>query len=331
MTPIFKITIGGTDITSKAKDRLLTLRVTDEAGMKSDAVQLVLDNRNNALAVPRRGVLMFVALGYAETGLVDMGIYTVDEVSSQLPNRQLTIAAKATDMQAILKVKKTRAWPDITLGGLVTAIAEEHGLEPKISDDLALIDVAPIPYRQLDQTNETDLHLLTRMSEEFGAVFKIANGFLLFVRKGESKAASGQELPAVTLGEKDITGARARAADRGKFVAVKAYYMDADTAERVPVIAGAGEPMDSLRRTYPDAATAEHAAAARLDALKRGTATLNISMPGKPEVGAETRLIFNTPDTLAAGEWVVTRALHELSGRGGLVSRIEAQIPKAKS
>ncbi len=333
MKPIFSISVDQSDITAKVADRLLNLRITDEAGMKSDTASLTIDNRANAVEVPRRGVIMKIALGYDKTGLVQMGAYTVDEVSSEGPVRTLTISAKAADMQAGLKVRKTRAWVNITLGELVETIAGEHDLQPQVTDALAAIDIAPVPYKQLDQTNESDLHLLTRLATQYDAIAKPANGFLLFVSKGEAKAASGQELSAVTLTESDVKTFRARAADRGKYAAVKAYYLDAETQQRVPVTSGDGTPVFSLRRTYPDAAQAEGAAASKLAALKRGTATLSLTLEGRPDITAETPLTFVSDDELANGEWVVTRAEHELSGRagGGLTTRIDAEIPKERT
>lgn len=333
MTPQFSITVDAADITAKIAHRLLSLRVTDEAGIKSDMVSLSLDNKGNAVAIPRRGVIMQIALGYEETGLVKMGAYTVDEVSTEGPVRTLNISAKAADMQAGLKVRKTRSWVAISLGDLVAKIASEHGLIPQVSDALAAIDIAPIPYRQLDQTNESDLHLLTRLASQYDAIAKPANGNLLFVAKGDAKAASGQAMTPVTLREGDVKSFRARAADRGKYTSVKAYYLDAETQARVPVTAGAGEPVFSLRRTFPDAGQAEGAAAAKLDALERGTATLSLTMAGRPDIAAETPLTFVSDDPLAAGQWIVVRTEHELSGRAGsgLTSRIEAEVPKAMS
>ncbi len=330
MALLYSISVDQADITAKVADRLLRLTVVDEAGIKSDTVSLTLDNRDTSIAIPRRGVIMKVSLGTDKTGLVLMGAYTVDEVSTEGPVRTLTINAKAADMLAGLKVRKTRAWPDVTLGELVEAIAGEHNLKPHISDALAAIDLAPIPYKQLDQTNESDLHLLTRLAKQYDAIAKPANGFLLFVARGEGKAASGQTMPAVTLKESDVKTFRARAADRGKYLSVKAYYLDDDTQERVAVTAGAGQPVFSLRRTFPDSAQAQGAASAKLDALKRGTATLALSLEGRPDIVAETPLTFVSDDALANGDWIVTRSEQTLSGRngGGYVTRIDAQVPK---
>lgn len=48
--------------------------------------------------------------------------------------------------------------------------------------------LAGIHVTHLDQTEEPDLHLLTRLAREHGAVAKPVAGFLVFVPRGEAKA-----------------------------------------------------------------------------------------------------------------------------------------------
>ena len=56
MTPDFRIRADREDKTAVIKDRLLSLRLTDEAELKADDVELVLDDRDGAIALPRTGV-----------------------------------------------------------------------------------------------------------------------------------------------------------------------------------------------------------------------------------------------------------------------------------
>jgi phage protein D len=77
---------------------------------------------------------------------------------------------------------------------MVTRIAAEHGLLPKVSEALGAVSVI-----HLDQNEESDLHLLTRLARESGAVAKPVAGYLLFVSRGEAKSASGRELPTIKV------------------------------------------------------------------------------------------------------------------------------------
>ncbi|SMG64540.1 Phage late control D, partial [methanotrophic bacterial endosymbiont of Bathymodiolus sp.] len=167
MTPDFRIHADSQDITERIQDRLLSLRVTDEAGIKSDTVELNLDDRDGLVIWPVHGAELEISLGYRETGLVRLGLYIVDEVEHSGPPNTLTIRAKASDMRQSLKAPQTRVWDNVTLADLVSSIASEHGLVPKISDSLASIG-----YTHLDQTEESDLHLLTRLGRENNAVTK---------------------------------------------------------------------------------------------------------------------------------------------------------------
>ena len=94
MTPDFRILADSQDITDRIRDRLLSLRVTDEAGIKSDTVEIKLDDRDALIAWPEHGAELEVLLGYQKSGLTRMGLYVVDEVEHGGPPNALTIRAK---------------------------------------------------------------------------------------------------------------------------------------------------------------------------------------------------------------------------------------------
>jgi len=332
VTPGFSLLADDQDITAKIADRLMRITVTDEAGFKSDTLTVKLDNRDYAVAVPPKGAKLELSLGYG-SALSKIGHFVVDEVASAGPVASLTIKGKAADMLASLKARKTRSWGTVTLEEIVGAIAAEHGLTPRVAESLGSIVVAPIPYAQIDQTNESDLHFLTRLAKQYDAVSKPVFGHLIFVPKGEAKSASGQAIPAVTLTEADVTTWNARAPERGKYKSAKAYWINPQTQEREFVSSGDGVPVFSLRHAYGSAEEAEAAASSKLAALERAASTLTISLPGNAALAAEGRVTFETRDTLAAGDWIVTRAELELLGGsgGGFYTRLDLETPKEAS
>ncbi len=87
MTPDFKVIAAGINITPQIRDRLLSLTVNDEAGLRSDQVEITLDDRDNAIELPSPGAPLAVFMGYKETFLVPMGVYTVDDGGGQRPAR----------------------------------------------------------------------------------------------------------------------------------------------------------------------------------------------------------------------------------------------------
>ncbi|MGK2740524.1 contractile injection system protein, VgrG/Pvc8 family [Tepidicaulis sp. LMO-SS28] len=322
MRPEFKIVANGTDITPLIADRLISLSLTDERGEKSDAAVIEIDNRELRVAVPPKGATLEIWLGYRERGMARLGVFTCDEVEIGGPPDTLTIEGKAADMGKTLKQPKTRSWEAMTLGGIVSTIAGEHGLAPKTAEALAAT-----AYDHLDQTDESDLHFLTRLARDLDAVAKPANRHLLFVPRGETKAASGALLTAVTVTPEDLAGNwRARFADRGKYTAVKAYWHDVEGAERRQVVAGSGTPVFTIRNPFSSAAEAKAAAKAKLGSLARGTAVFEGEFLGRPEFAAEAPLEVQGFGAAADGSWVLTRVTHSLRDGAGYRCSIEAEM-----
>ncbi len=322
MTPAFHIAVDGTDITAQIRYRLLSLRLTDEAGMQSDTVELSIDDRDGLIELPRTGANMSVSLGYDETGLFPMGQYTVDERELSGPPQTMTIRARAADLRQSLKAPKTRPWDDTSLGAMIEKVAAEHGYQPRISEALAAIELDHV-----DQTDESDLHLLTRLARQHDATVKLACGFLVMTEKGGLTSVSGQALSQIELTPAHITDWRATLPERGKYPAVKAHYHDAQKAKRTAVTAGSGEPVFTLRHTYATPNQAQSAARAKLAAFERGLATLSLTLPGRPELAAEGGVTLSGFRTGVNGSWAISRVEHALDA-AGYVCQLEAEVPK---
>ena len=332
MTPTYHILAGGKDITAAIRERLLSLRVTDEAGYQSDTLEIQLDDRDGAVDLPRKGAVLEVALGY-ETRTAKMGSYTVDEVELSGPPDRLIIRAKAADMRGSLKQHKTRSWHEVTLGDLVATIAAEHGLEPRVSETLAGVAI-----EHIDQTEESDMNLLTSLSKQYDAVAKPAEGRLLFVSRGTGQRASGRDLR-IAIHRNQTSDHRVTLADRGQYGAVVAHWHDVEAGEKLQERAGDGEPVYTLRHPYPNAAEAQAAARSKLRALNRGTGALSLTLkngmpallaesnnPDNPALVAQTRLVLSGFRKGVDGDWVATRVTHEISANG-YSTRVEAERP----
>jgi len=310
--PVFTVAADNRDITAKIADRLVSLRVTDEAGVRSDTCVVALDNGDGAIVPPKTGAELAVGLGYEETGIVRLGVFTVGEVELSAPPRTLTIRAHAAKMAGALKAERTRSFEGRTLGDIVRAIAAEHGYEPKITDDLAAVDPG-----HLDQIAESDMHFLTRLAKDRGAVAKFAHGFLLFAPQGEAKAVSGKALTPIRIRGGDVAGYTYTTADRASYASVEAVWRDVSANRERIVAAGSGKPVKRLRRVYPNAETAGAAAEAKLARLTRGKVSLNLQLPGRATASAEAPLrLDGLHPEIDAVPWVVDRAVHDLTNRG---------------
>ena len=324
MTPRFRIRIDGSqDVTDRIGDRLLSLRVTDEAGRQSDAVELRIDNRGGVVPPPRRGVEMEVWLWHEGQKETPMGLYTVVEVELSGPPRTLAVRGTGPDMRASLKAPRTRSWEDVSLGELVASIAAGHDLEARVGSSLRSVR---IPH--LDQTEESDLHLLTRLARDYDAIAKPAGGYLLFVPQGAAESATGRKLPVVDVRPEDCRSWRVTLADRAAYSSVLAHWHDAAAAGQKTETAGSGGPAWTLRRTYASAGEAREAARAKLAELTRETRQLSLTLsPGKPAVAAEVELRLAGFGNDVDGSWSSRRAVHKLTGSG--YSTTAEAVPKA--
>lgn len=318
-----RVEAGGRDISGVIASCWQSVVVTDEAGFESDTVEIKLCDDRDQLVVPPQGEQLTVWLGWHGKQLVRMGTYVADEIKMEGPLRTLTIKAKAADMRASLKAVRTRSF-DTTLGAIVAAVAAEHGYTARVSG--ALADVA----LHVDQAGESDLHLLTRLARDAGAVFKAAEGYLIVAPAGDGKSVSGRELPRITVDVGQVNRYAMTASSRGKFTGVRAEFADKPAATTREVIVGdAGGEVQTLRQMFADGGAATRAARARLEELTRGTGKLELTMVGNPRIRAEGIIDVVGCSTKVDGVWVVQRAVHQV-GAQGFITQVSAVVPTGK-
>ena len=336
MTPSYEILAGQADVTAVIRDRLISLTLTDEAGYQSDSLEIRLDDRDGKIKLPRHGVTLDVRLGYLppqggfrkndkEIGLRPMGLFTVDEVEVGGPPATLTVRARSADLREELKGQKTRSWTDSTLREVVAAVAADHGLDLRMPPPPPTIH---LPH--LDQSNESDLNLLTRLARRWDYIFKLSGKRLVFVPAGQGLAASGEPVETVTIRRDQVKDYRAVLADRGRYRSVVAYWQDQEGGKRESERVGEGEPVFVLRHTYPNADQAKSAAQARLGQLARGGSTVSLTLAnGCPKLRSQSEVTLVDFRSGVDGKWVATRVEHKLT-TSGLTAQLDAEPPILK-
>ncbi len=309
--PQFMVALGAADVTARLRDRMMSLVVVDNPGGESDTLEIQLDDRDNEIESPRRGAVLTVAMGYEGEALYPMGQFTVDEVEPSGPPDILVIRAKAADMREGLKAQRSRVFRDTTIGDIVAEIAAEHGLKPAVAQALAGIAVA-----HRDQTNESDMHFLTRLGRDFDAVAAPKGGFLVFAPPSTGQNTAGETLEKVRLTRADLTSWRATTADREEHGSVRARYRDMGAARTRFATAGSGEPVKTLRPMHRDQATAQAAAEAALAKARRATNGVELVLPGRPAVLSQTPVELVDLRAEFLGDWVAGRVEHRMDFTG---------------
>lgn len=336
----------GADITQKIEKRLISLTLTDNRGFEADQLDIELDDADGQLMLPRRGVLLSLALGWKGQLLTPKGTFTVDEIEHSGTPDRLTLRARSADFRATLNTRREKSWHKTTVGDMVKEIAERNKLQMAIGEDVSKMAVD-----HLDQTNESDASFLMRIARQCGSIACVKNGSLLFIRQGQGKTASGKALPVITLTRSAGDGHRFTLADRDAYTGVIASWLHtrepekkqetkvkrrrkSTAAKKEPeakqgdYLIGTDENVLVLSRTYANRANAERAAKMQWERLQRGVATFSLQLArGRADLYTEMPVkVSGFKQQIDAGEWIVTTLTHSVNADSGFTTSIELEV-----
>lgn len=320
--PAWRVTLDGQDLTTRIRPRLLELTLTEQRGDEADELQLQLHDHDGRLAIPARGAMLRVAIGWADQGLVDKGTFLVDEVEHSGAPDVVSLRARSADLTHAMRVRRERSWHQTTLGVILRSIAARHGLRAQVAPTLASVRIPHI-----DQHDESDVHFLTRLGKRYDAVASVKAGCLLFLPVGAGKTASGNALPEVTLTRRDGDRHRYGIAGRDSYTGVRAFWADKRGATQRDVLVGDDENAKRLPGTYHSEQEAREQAIAAFRRIQRGAATLSYTLAmGRPELYPEQRVRVRgfkpeIDDTL----WLIAKATHSIQPGSGFSTALDME------
>lgn len=178
---------------------LETLTYKDYEKDQSDELELRIKDSDNIFLnnlYPRKGAKISAKIGYTGDQLLNCGIFTVDEISTEDSDNgvYITLRALAASINAPLRERNTRYFIDKTLVQIAKWIGALHGYTVGGSEGF-------IKLPRVDQYKETDLAFLRRIAEEHGYIFKLTDTVITFI-KAENLEESK---PLSTLKKSDIS------------------------------------------------------------------------------------------------------------------------------
>ncbi|WP_448309528.1 phage late control D family protein [Pantoea sp. PGP6] len=350
MAPDFQLTVNSKDVTANIRDRLISMTLTDNRGFEADQLDIELDDADGQLAMPVRGAVIKLFLGWKGQALIGKGEFTVDEVEHHGAPDTMTIRARSADFRGSLNSRREVSYHDTTLGDIVSQVAGRNSLKPQLAEGFAGIAVAHI-----DQTQETDAKFLTRLASLYGAVAAIKAGRLLFIKPGNGVTLSGRPIPQLTLTRQDGDRHSFSIADRGAYTGVSASWLHTKdpkpkkvklqrkpkikhlralehpaakkkkaTATKVPearegdYLAGSEDNVFALPTVYASKAAAMRAAKAKWEKLQRGVAEFSVTLAmGRADLYPETPVrVSGFKSVIDAQPWLISKVTHSLSGSG---------------
>lgn len=282
LTPDFAISINGRE--NFPKERVLSIRTHDEAGIVSDSCEIELDNFDEALEFPNTEAKIEISLGYKESGLTKIGTYFVKEIFIDGARRLVKIKANAASKA--MRSQKTKS-NDGSMSDLANQVAGDMGFESAVSEDFDDVDLS-----EVTQFAESDMSLLTRLSQKNGAVAKPVDGHLVVNSEANGKSVSGKTLPTKYVEASEVANyscsfKETKSETGGGCGTIWANWFDKESGEYHLVHAGEGEPESELQEIFSSEKEALTAATAKSARIIKKSKTFNFSTTGRPDLFAE--------------------------------------------
>jgi phage protein D len=309
LQPDFSVIINGE--TELVKERVISIRTTDEAGIMSDSCEIELDDFDDAFPIPRTEAVISVSLGYRGSELTKTGSYYVKEID--IDGARKTLKIKANAASKAMRSQKSRSHEG-NLVELIPEIANEFDLDAAVSGDLEGLELEDFP-----QFAESDMNYMTRLSQKVGAVAKPSDGHLVFADDMSAKSTSGKNLPTknVDVSELGEYSCSFKETESGGAVGtVFANWYDKDSGEYHMVSTGSGDPEAELDEIFSSEKTALAAAQAKFKRVVKSNKTFRFTTGGRPDFFAESPIVFSGLSAKIPANWIISRVEHTLSASG---------------
>ncbi|MDR2067723.1 MAG: hypothetical protein LBP41_01905 [Holosporaceae bacterium] len=309
LQPDFSVIINGE--TELVKERAISIRTTDEAGIMSDSCEIELDDFDDAFPIPRTEAVISVSLGYKGGELTKIGSYYIKEID--IDGARKTLKIKANAASKAMRSQKSKSHEG-SMDNLISEMANEFDLDAAVSGDLEGLELEDFP-----QFAESDMNYMTRISQKVGAVAKPTDGHLVFADDMSAKSTSGKNLPTknVDVSELGEYSCSFKETESGGAVGtVFANWYDKENGEYHMVKAGSGDPETELDEIFSSEKSALAAAQAKFKRVVKSNKTFRFTTGGRPDFFAESPIVFNGLSPKIPENWIISRVEHTLSTSG---------------
>ena len=190
LTPIFKIEYNQKDITKDISNQVLNIEYTDYEHGQSDEITITFDDTQKLWQsswIPSKGDSLRVFIGYEGEKLLNCGIFEIDEIEFATPPDTLTVKALATGITKALRQNNSVAYENKTLKQIASEIAQKHSLT-------LVGEIEDVRVERITQNQERDLTFLKKLAEQYGYIFKIAEGNLVFYKTEKLTGADAAKI-----------------------------------------------------------------------------------------------------------------------------------------
>ena len=218
LIPIFELFYDKKNITNDVSPYVTSIEYTDVEHGESDELSISFEDSEKLWQgawIPSKGDCLRAYIGYEAEKLLNCGIFEIDELEYDTPPDVITVKGLATGIKKPLRQKNSVGYENKTLKQIAKEIADKH--------ELSLVgEIADIRVDRITQNQERDLTFLTKLAEQYGYIFKIAENNLVFYDVSKLKGAKSTQIFYKT----DLSHINLREKTSQKYKAVQVSYFD---------------------------------------------------------------------------------------------------------
>lgn len=199
---IVQIIVNGKNVTADVTPYLSRLTYTDKVEAESDDMTLSFEDTGGHWQngwYPQQGDTLTVTIGTPGNPL-ECGIFEIDEIELETPPDTVTIKAIGAAITKALRTKNSKAFEKQSLKSIAQYFATKHGL--KLTGNTS--ELQKIEIERKTQDRQTDLAFLAGLAKEYGIVFSVRGGQLVFIDIDELE----KQAPVMTIPKNEISKAR---------------------------------------------------------------------------------------------------------------------------
>jgi len=306
---IIELSIDGKSVNI---EDVLSLTFSDSAGVKSDKVSLKVMPYFPKPAPSAKLELTFKSLKDGkEIESLECGLFHVQTVTRS-NTKALSFSATGVEFNEKQKDKISHHYQNTKLSSILEIVASRLGHKVKF-------EAEDIDIKSLNQTNESDINFLDRLSRDYNCLFSIKNDFIYFVNKDDG------ELPLTKIDVSKCSSSSLKHSSKLFYKSCEASWHDTDKAKIKKVTFGDGTPVLKIKGTYIDEADALIKAKAKLKSVNKGTVSGSLSLKGiRVYAGTKVDLV-NTYQGEDDGVYSVSSCTHTYSRGNGWSCNIEIE------
>lgn len=309
LIPIFELFYEKKNITKDVSPYVTNIEYTDNEHGESDELSITFEDSEKLWQgswIPCKGDCLRAYIGYEAEKLLNCGVFEIDELEYDTPPDTITVKALATGIKKPLRQKNSVGYENKTQ--IAKEIADKHGYT-------LVGNVADVRVDRITQNKERDLSFLTKLAEQYGYIFKIAENNLVFYDVKKLKGAKSTQI----FYKSDLTHINFREKTSQKYKSVQVNYFDPKkkktvkaTAKNDSVIKGDTLKINVRCSNRKDAIVKAKAALGTADTKIEGS----LDFVGNPYLIAGTNIEIKGVGHFS-GKYHITQARHVIDKMSG--------------